>query len=137
MEDTCSPSYSQARICRIWFKPYKISARPYLKQTKSKRTGGMSQVVEFWFSKLEALSSFPSTTERGQGGGIGVHASQEDNKACAPDHCYQGQPHPLTLKSGPFYLVTANLPNMSIWHQLLIGHVLRTRPLCWVLGVQQ
>jgi hypothetical protein len=34
------------------------------KQTKSKRTGGMAQVVEHWLSKSETLSSKPRTIKR-------------------------------------------------------------------------
>jgi hypothetical protein len=43
------------------------STRPYFfeKQTKAKRTQGAAQVAEGLLGKCEALSSIPSTTERG------------------------------------------------------------------------
>jgi hypothetical protein len=40
-------------------------ARPYLKITKAKRAGGMTQVVEYLPSKCEALISTSITAERG------------------------------------------------------------------------
>jgi hypothetical protein len=41
------------------------SARIYLKnKTKSKRTGGMSQVVEHWLGKHKALSSISGIAKK-------------------------------------------------------------------------
>jgi hypothetical protein len=57
---TCNPSYLGSIGRRIEAHGEKCKTQ---KQTKARRTGAVSQVVEHLPSKLEALSSISSTTK--------------------------------------------------------------------------
>jgi hypothetical protein len=60
---SCNPSYTRGRGRRIMVRgqPQAKMQDPTRKITKAKRTGGTTQVVEPWLSRLEVLSPIPST----------------------------------------------------------------------------
>jgi hypothetical protein len=59
----CGPSYLGVwgRRIVIWGKPRQLAGDLSEKQTKSKKTGGMTKVIEHLLPKCMALSSIPST----------------------------------------------------------------------------
>jgi hypothetical protein len=63
----CYPSYKGSLRKRITVQAdLGINTRPYLKNNKTKRAGGVTQVVEYLPSKCKVLSSNPSTKKKRQ-----------------------------------------------------------------------
>jgi hypothetical protein len=63
----CYPSYKGSLRKRITVQAdLGINTRPYLKNNKTKRAGGVTQVVEYLPSKCKVLSSNPSTKKKGK-----------------------------------------------------------------------